>query len=379
MAGRDLAGAAAARRHVRELDWIMLAVVGLCCLGLVMAVSVSGARAPSGPLLAMKAQGSRLLIGLIGFLCCALVPLQVLRRLALPAFVAAGLLCYATRLVAAPVNNAHRWLQVGSHSFQPVELARFLMVIAVAGMLASAGHRVRTVSRGFLPAMGCGAFLAGGLMLQPDHGSALLVLSLCGCMSLCAGVRLLHFVPAAAAALVGLAAFAGRHEYVLQRLTGFMAVRPGSQVGQGLMAIASGGALGRGLGEGWMKMGFVAEAHNDFVFAVIGEELGYLGSLVVLALFTVIGVAGYRLVCTIRDPFLRYLVCGFTLMLCMQAAVNLMVVSGWAPAKGIDLPFVSSGGTSLLFCLAAVGIVGNAARSDRSAGLAPVPKTSGRV
>jgi cell division protein FtsW len=113
-----------------------------------------------------------------------------------------------------------------------------------------------------------------------------------------------------------------------------------------------------------MKMGFVAEAQNDFVFAVVGEELGYLGSLFVLALFCVLGTVGYRLVLKMRDPFLRWLVCGYSLMLCMQAAINLLVVSGWAPAKGIDLPFVSTGGTSLLFCLGAVGLIGNAARSD---------------
>ena len=119
-------------------------------------------------------------------------------------------------------------------------------------------------------------------------------------------------------------------------------------------------------------MGFVAEAQNDFVFAVIAEELGFLGSILVLFLYTVIGVVGYRLSCTIRDPFLRYLAFGFALLLCMQAAINLLVVTGWAPAKGIDLPFVSSGGTSLVFCLAAVGMIGSAARADRNL-------TTGRV
>jgi cell division protein FtsW len=115
-----------------------------------------------------------------------------------------------------------------------------------------------------------------------------------------------------------------------------------------------------------MKMGYVPEAHNDFVFAIIGEELGYVGSLAVLAAYTLFGYVCYRLVCKVRDPFLRYVVCGYALMICMQAAANLLVVSGWAPAKGIDLPFVSTGGTSLMFCLGAVGLIGNAARTDRA-------------
>jgi len=365
--------------HVRELDWLMLAVVGLCCLGLVMSVSVTGPQDGLGPLGAMKSQGGKLLFGLIGFLVSALLPLQALRRAALPAFVVAALLCAATRFVSAPINHAWRWLQIGGYSFQPVELARFLMLVAIADLLARAGAEVRSFRRGFLPVMGCGLLLAGGLMLQPYHGNALVAVSLCACVALCAGARFLHFLPLAVTGLAVMAMSASRHSYVRQRLLDFMDVRPGTQVGQAMVAIASGGVFGRGLGEGWMKMGFVPEAQNDFVFAVVAEELGYTGSLLVLLLYTVIDFTGYRLVCSLRDPFLRHLVCGFVLMLCMQAAVNLLVVSGWAPAKGIDLPFVSSGGTSLLFCLAAVGIVGNAARTDRSAGLASGWQTPGRV
>jgi cell division protein FtsW len=360
MTAVDLQG----RRHLRELDWLMLAVVGLCCLGLVMAVSVLGPELRIGPLQAMKQQGSKLLIGLIGFLLAALMPVRVVRRLALPGFLAATALVWGTRLVAEPWNGAWRWIQVGNWQFQPVEPARFFVVVAVAHLLARAGHDVRTFRRGFLPVIGCALLLAGGLLMQPDHGSALLVVALVGCLALVAGVRLLHFLPFCIAGLAAFTVLALRHDYVADRLTGFLRIEPDSQVGQAMIAIASGGATGQGLGQGWMKMGFVAEAQNDFVFAVVGEELGYLGSLLVLALFCVVGVVGYRLVLKIRDPFLRWLVCGYSLMLCMQAAVNLLVVSGWAPAKGIDLPFVSTGGTSLLFCLAAVGLIGNAARSD---------------
>ena len=113
-----------------------------------------------------------------------------------------------------------------------------------------------------------------------------------------------------------------------------------------------------------MKMGYVPEAGNDFVFAVIGEELGLMGSVIVLSLYVTVGLAGVRLVLRMRDPFARMLVFGFTFALCTQAAINLLVTTGMAPAKGIDLPFLSSGGTNLLFSLAAIGIIGNAARTD---------------
>lgn len=365
-------------RHVRELDWIMLAVVGLCCLGLVMAVSILGADAKIGPMVAMKRQGIELLAAMLGFLLMALVPMSLVRRAAMPAFVLAALLCYSTRFIADDWNGAYRWIQLGRFQFQPVEAARFALVVFTAHLLAKAGRDLQTFWKGFLPPMLATGFLVGALFLQPDHGSALICCALVASMSLIAGVRLAHFLPWCLAGLAGFAAIAMRHDYVNTRLTSFLDVAP-YQVRQSLVAIAAGGPFGQGLGEGWMKMGFVPEAENDFVFAVVAEELGFVGSLLVLVLYSVLGVMGYRLTCRIRDPFLRYVVCGFVLMLCMQAAVNLLVVSGWAPAKGIDLPFVSTGGTSLLFCLAAVGLIGNAARTDLGGADSPISTTPGRV
>ena len=365
-------------RHVRELDWIMLSVVGLCCLGLVMAVSILGAEPRVGPMLAMKRQGIELLIAMVGFVVMALVPMGLVRRCALPAFLFCTLLCFATRFVAEPWNGAYRWIQIGRVQFQPVEAARFSLVLLTAHLLARAGRDLQTFWKGFVPPMAVTALLVVALFRQPDHGSALICCALVACMSLIAGVRLLHFLPWCLAGLAGFAAMAMQHDYVNSRLTGFLHVAP-YQVRQSLVAIASGGPFGRGLGEGWMKMGFVPEAENDFVFAVVAEELGFVGSMLVLVLYSVLGVMGYRLTCRIRDPFLRYVVCGFVLMLCMQAAVNLLVVSGWAPAKGIDLPFVSTGGTSLLFCLASVGLIGNAARTDLGGADATLSTIPGRV
>ncbi|MGE3174777.1 MAG: FtsW/RodA/SpoVE family cell cycle protein [Planctomycetota bacterium] len=370
---------APATAHVRELDWLMLAVVGLCCLGLVMAVSVLGTDPRLGPVPAVKKQGIELLTAMVGFFVAALVPMALVRRLALPGFVVCAGLCYAARFVAEPWNGAYRWIQLGRFQFQPVEAARFCLVILAAHLLAAAGRDISTFRRGFLPPMLAVAFLVGALLLQPDHGSALLAATLVACMALVAGVRIRHFVPWCLAGLAGMAALALRHDYVNDRLLGFLNVAPRTQVGQSLVAIASGGTLGRGLGQGWMKMGFVPEAENDFIFAVVAEELGYVGSLLVLVLYSVLGVMSYRLVCRIKDPFLRFVVCGFALMLLMQASVNLLVVSGWAPAKGIDLPFVSTGGTSLFFCLAAVGLIGNAARTDLQRAGSPRSNQPGRV
>lgn len=352
--------------HLHELDWMMLVTVALCCLGLVMAVSVRGAQVDVGPMLVMREQGTKLLAGVVAFLMAALLPMPLVRRAALPAFLIATACCWLVPLIGTEVKGAHRWIRIGSIQFQPVEPARFFMVLAVSWMLARAGTGVRSFLRGFVPAMGCAALLVGGLLVQPDHGNALLVLGLASCIALVAGVRFLHFLPFGAAGLTLFVMAASQHDYVRGRLSDFLSTRPDSQVGLGLIAVGSGGLLGRGLGQGWMKMDYVPEAHNDFVFAIVAEELGFVGSCFVLAAFTTFGYVGYRLVCKVRDPFLRYVVCGYALMVCMQAAANLLVVSGWAPAKGIDLPFVSTGGTSLMFCLAAVGLIGNAARTDQA-------------
>lgn len=353
------------RPHLRELDWLMLATVALCCLGLVMAVSVRGPQISVGPLQAMKEQGSKLLFGLVAFLLAALTPMRVLRRLAVPAFAVATLACLLPHLTP-DVKGASRWIRIGGFQLQPVEPARICLVLCLASLLARAGTGVSRFRTGFVPAMGCTVALAGVLALQPDNGNAVIVIVLASCLALIAGVRMRYFLSFGAVAMAGLAAMALRHDYVQKRLTDFLHTKPQSQVGLGLIAVGSGGALGRGLGQGWMKMSYVPEAHNDFVFAIIAEEFGYLGSLFVLVAFSVFGFVCYRLICKVRDPFLRYVICGYALMICMQAAMNLLVVSGWAPAKGIDLPFVSTGGTSLMFCLAAVGLIGNAARTDRS-------------
>lgn len=352
--------------HVRELDWLMLVVVALCCLGLVMAVSVRGSQLEAGPIAVVRTQGVKLLCGLIAFLVAALTPVRVLRRVALPLFLCTVVGCLLPHVLSHDVKGAARWIHIGSQQFQPVEPARFFLVLAVSWLLARAGTGLSSFRRGFLPAIGCAMLLALALATQPDNGNALLAVMLASCLALVAGVRFLHFAPFAGAGLALMFFLATQHDYVRRRIDDLFQITPDSQVGLGLIAVGSGGVFGRGLGQGWMKMNYVPEAHNDFVFAIIGEELGYMGSLFVLGSFTLFGYLCYRLVRQVRDPFLRYVVCGYALMICMQAAVNLLVVSGCAPAKGIDLPFVSTGGTSLVFCLAAVGLMGNAVRSDRA-------------
>lgn len=347
---------------LRELDWLMIAVVVLSCLGLVMAVSVGTGRGDA-PLRALEGQGAKLLAGTIAFLVAASVPLDWLRRGAVTMLLAGILLCLLA-LLFPDSHGAHRWIRFGTVGFQPVDFARFALVIYCAAWIGYAGEDVAYFRTGFVPLMVPAMLLAVCLLLQPDFGNALISVALAATMALVGGVRWRYFAVAGLPALAGIALVVRERGYVQDRLTGYLDVEPGSQVWQSLVAISSGGVTGRGLGEGWMKMGFVPEADNDFVFAVIGEELGLLGSLLVVGLYATIGIVVLRLVLRMREPFHRMLVFGFGFAICTQAAINLLVVTGMAPAKGIDLPLLSSGGTNLVYVLAAVGIIGNAARSD---------------
>jgi cell division protein FtsW len=366
---RSLAKQASERAHPPELDWLVLAVGVLLCLGLVMAVSVRG---PSiGPLLALKGHGSKVAVGLLAFVVAALVPLDRLQRRALPLLAFGIGLCLIAALFGPTIKGARRWLPFGG---QPVELARLALVVFAAAVAGRAPERVATLRGGFVPIVGAGAALAGALAVQPDMGNAMLVLALAAAIALVAGVHVRWFALFTAPALALLVLLGLRHDYVQHRVLSFLADEPSYQVRQSLLAIAAGGFDGAGLGAGRMKLGFLPEAGNDFLFAVVAEELGLLGAATVLALFGVIALCTLRLMARAPTRFLRYLIFGCGFAICLQAVVNLLVVTGRAPPKGIDLPFLSSGGTNLVFYLAAVGIIGNAARASWHA-----PQSHGRV
>ncbi len=352
-----------------EIDWLMAAVIALCCFGLLMAVSIHGPQPDVGVAKALQDQGTKLFVGVAVFLVAVMLPLSWYRAAAKPLLFGSIAACGAA-LLFDDVNGARRWIRIGAQSFQPVELARFGLILYAASWIADRGDDVRRFRSGFVALMGPAVVLALILIAQPDVGNAMFALAIAAVMALVGGVRLWHFLLIGLPLAVPVLMWVLTHAHVRDRLTGFLEVQAGSQVWQGLVAIASGGLLGNGVGGGWMKMGFVPEAGNDFVFAVLGEELGLVGGVIVVALYAVVGAVGLRLFLRLTDPFHRLVVLGFSFAICMQAAINMLVVTGMAPAKGIDLPFLSSGGTNLVFSLAAIGIIGNAARSDSEVGAA---------
>jgi cell division protein FtsW len=369
-----------------EQRLLVLVTLGLVAFGLVMVYSATSAAAAVGggdPIGFLKRQGIYALAGLVLMIVAARFDYHGLRPLA-PALVLAALaLCLAVLLAAPEINGARRWLQFGPATFQPSELAKIALCVWIAAYLARR-QAPRTLGELTKPiGLLTGAF-CGLLMFQPDLGTTITL-----CLMLL-GVLVVAGTPARVlAAATGLAVVFGGaaiwlEPYRRARLLSFLdpwadPEHTGFQSVQAIIGFGSGGLTGEGLGEGVQKIFYLPEAHTDMIFAIIGEELGLLGSALVISAFAVFAYAGYRVALRCRDPFGKRLAAGITTLVCGQAGVNFAAVLGIAPLTGIPLPFVSYGGSSLVCLLGAVGILHNIAGNGRVATQrARVPDRRGR-
>ncbi len=275
-----------------------------------------------------------------------------------------GVLALLVAALLAPVrNDVHRWIFFGGVSVQPAELAKLVVVLFVAYQIQR--QTERDGDNGLL--LPCGLALAavvGLILLQPDLGTAALICGTALMMLFLAGVRWRFFVSGAMGLVPALALLVLSVDYRRQRLLAFLdpGLEPlGSnwQANQSLIAVGSGGLTGLGLANGAQKLYFLPHPHSDFVFAVVAEELGLLGAMAVLAAFAVLVWRGARAGLRAPDPFGRSLAWGLTCLLALQAAIHVGVVLKLLPTKGIPLPFVSYGGSSLVVCLVAAGLLLN--------------------
>ena len=347
--------------------WIFFSVLGLLALGMTMVLSTSylysqehfadGTYFFRKQLLAMG-------IGIIALVTCALMPSTTYRRFTYPLL---GLTFFILILVLIPGigaarGGARRWLTMPGFAFQPAELAKLAVVVYLAHSMAKKENFINTFSVGVLPhLMVSGAFM-GMLLLEPDFGSALILSMLLYLMLFVGGAKTKHLLATALLALPVLVYVMIKAPYRLRRLLSFLdpssdPLNSGFQVTQSLIAIGSGQTWGRGLGESRQKLFYLPEAHTDFVFSVIGEELGLLGVLTVLALFGVIIFRGLRLTTRIEEPFDQYLAFGLTALLGLQALIHMSVAMGLMPTKGLVLPFISYGGSAMVINLTEAGIL----------------------
>jgi cell division protein FtsW len=369
--------------HV-EQRVLVFVTLGLVAFGLVMVYSATSAAAALGngdPMTYLKRQAVYALLGVVLMAAASRIDYHRLRYLAPPLLLVALGLCAAVLVVAPEINGARRWFVLGPASFQPSELAKLALVLFAAVYLArrrpprTLGQLARPL--GLLTALFCGLIL-----LEPDLGTTI---TLCGTMLaifLVAGVpvRLVATAGVLAGGLAGAAIW--MEPYRRARLLSFLdpwkdAQGDGFQVVQAMIGIGSGGFTGSGLGEGVQKVLYLPEAHTDMIFAVVGEELGLVGSLFVIGAFATFAVAGFRVALRCRDRFGKLLAAGITALVCGQATINLAAVLGIAPLTGIPLPFVSYGGSSLVVLLAGVGVLLNIA-VDGQVARARVPDRSRR-
>lgn len=264
--------------------------------------------------------------------------------------------------VGTKVNGARRWLRFSGFSFQPAEFAKLGLILYVSRLLAKKGERIREFAGGLLPPFILAALIVGLIALQPNYGTALVIFASVGALLFVAGTRFSHLalVGLGLAPLVGLLLMQAPH--VRGRVLAMVDPAQASprflyQLGQSQLALGRGGSLGTGLGDGMQKLFYLPEPHTDFIFAIVGEELGFAGAIAVVGLFGLLLWRGVRIGLKASDPFGCYLALGITCLIVIQAAVNVGMVVGLLPTAGLPLPFLSFGGTSLVTTLLGIGIL----------------------
>jgi cell division protein FtsW len=362
-------------RKLKSDKLLFTATLLLICTSIVMVYSASAVIAREkwqDPYRFLFKQAAWVLIGL------SLVPIVMridYRSYRQPIVIWTGLVVAIVALIgvlfAAEVNGASRWLHVGPLGVQPSELAKLGIILFTAALLERRMDRIDDVSYALLPIGLITGLIVALILLEPDLGTAVSVLVIASAMIFAAGISYKYVLGIALAAVPALYVVVIAQPYRVQRMTAFLdpwsvSQGAGYQVIQSMIAVGTGGVLGTGLMGGMQKLFYLPEAHNDFIYAVIAEEFGLIGATTVLLCFGVITWRGLRTATRAPDRFGAFLAVGLTTMIAFQALLNISVVTGLAPTKGIPLPFVSAGGSSLLINLIGMAILLNVSQHTSS-------------
>lgn len=363
------------RRYHRP-DLVLLgAILALLGIGFVMVYSSSAVRGYiqyDDPYHFLKMEFLWAVLGLAAMIVCMIVDLRVLRRFVKPALYIAIALLVAVKIpgIGRRVNGADRWIGLGPMSIQPSEVIKLSMVLVMSHILAVDSHKIQSFRKGVVPILGLLGIIAGLIMLQPDLGTTLVIAATTFFMLIAAGARVAHIAGLAGTGLGLVVAAIAAAPYRMRRIFAFLdpwadPLGNGYQTIQALLALGPGGLFGLGLGQSRQKFLYLPENHTDFIFAMIGEELGFVGASLVILLFFLFAWRGFRVAMRSPDPFMAFLSVGLTSMVSIQAMINMGVVSGVLPVTGITLPFISYGGTSLVFTMIGVGVLLNISREVR--------------
>ena len=355
----------------RPIDpWLLLAVVLLLLVGEVMVFNTTYFYAFEhfgDPYRFVWKHQIALALGSLGLVVVVSLSLATYRRLAYLVLVFAFLGLLVVFMPGVAHGKVHRWIDLGPLNFQPSEFAKGATVLYLAHFLAKKGDRVASILYGLLPPLLITGTVVVLIVLEPDLGGAVFVSMILFALLFVAGARIQHLAALAACGLVLLVFAIITASYRSDRLDSFFnraANKQGKsyQLNQSLLAFGAGGVRGVGLGESRQKMFYLPEAHTDFIFAVVGEETGLWGAVGILSLFALLGMRGLRVATRHPHPFGRLLAFGYTFLLVCQAGLNMAVVLGMLPTKGLPLPFISYGGSSLVMTLMYAGVLLNLSR-----------------
>ena len=357
---------------------LLFSVLGLLVLGIVILVSASTGQQEARYLIMQPIWAG---IGLIGCCLAAAGDYRWLKKVWwLPLLLSIALLALVwVPHVGITKNGATRWIGYGNLRLQPSEFAKIALIVAIAWYGERFQRHMGTLSRGVLvPSLGIGLVLAL-VFKEPDVGTTLLLAAVSALMLLIAGLRWRYVLPPFVIGLVGITVFIANDPVRSERVYAWLhpeetRLDKGLQTYQSIAALGNGGVRGLGLGEGRQKLGFVPEHHTDFIFSVIGEELGLIATLSVLLAFMIILLCGIYIAWNAADTFGMLIASGITFLISMQVIINVGVVTGALPNKGLALPFISYGGSNLVIMMACVGLLINVGRN--AANVLPVSSSA---
>ena len=351
-------------------DYLLIVIVSaLVVIGLMMVYSTTFSLDPDRPAYFFERQLAWTGIGAVLMIALARLPYRHWRRLSVPIMFCTLTLLTIVLLFGAERFGAQRTLWRGS--YQPSELAKLAIIIYIADWLSSKGAKIRNITYGLIPFAILLGVVTGLIVLQPDFGTAILIVATASVMFFLAGADLLQLVIGSVFGGASLIFLITKSPHAAERLESFLAsmtdpVSVGSyQVRQALIALGFGGLFGRGLGNSQQKLSFLPISHTDSIFAILGEELGLIGCLLVIGLFAALAYRGFRIALQAPDSFGTILAAGITSWLIIEALINIGVVTATLPFTGIPLPFISFGGSALVSALMGVGVLLSVSRGDR--------------
>jgi len=353
-----------------KFDYILLGVVlALVSFGIVFVYSTTAILAGDRFGDSYYFLKKQLICAAIGFALMVLmmfIRYEALKRVAYPILGISLLLLIAVLIpgIGHRAGGSVRWLELFSFSIQPSEFAKLGLIIFLAYFLTKKEEKIRSFSFGFLPTIVLSGLVIALVIKEPDFGAAFFLTAMVFLLLFVSGARMIYMMGCFLLALPVAYYLLTHVAYRYRRLMSF--IRPWDdptgtsfQIVQSFLSFGSGGLFGMGLGEGRQKLFFLPAPHTDFIFSIIGEELGLFGALVIVLLFFILALRGIQVALSVEDRFGAYLALGITLMIALQAVINMGVVLGLLPTKGLTLPFISYGGTSLITNLVGAGILLN--------------------